>query len=128
MLVRREFEPVGSSVADARRFTRDALAEFGPPVLDDALLVVSELATNAVQHARTRFEVTIDVPKVTIDHTSILRIAVSDGSSQQPQLLHPNPEDAFGRGIALVNALGDWGTEATGAGKRVWWQVPVGPA
>jgi anti-sigma regulatory factor (Ser/Thr protein kinase) len=125
MLVRRQFEPVASSVRGARQFARDALSELATPVVDDALLVVSELVTNAVQHAGTRFEVAIDVPKVAIDGTSTLRIAVTDGNAQRPELLHPGPHEPSGRGMALVDALGDWGIEPTSVGKRVWWESPI---
>jgi anti-sigma regulatory factor (Ser/Thr protein kinase) len=52
------FPSAATSVADARRFVRRVLAEWGmDDAADDAVLATSELATNAVTYAGTSFEV-----------------------------------------------------------------------
>lgn len=52
------FDPQGRSVAAARAFVRDTLQGWGfADIVDDAVVLTSELVTNAVVHAGTRAEV-----------------------------------------------------------------------
>jgi anti-sigma regulatory factor (Ser/Thr protein kinase) len=82
---------------------------------DTAVLVVSELVTNAVRHAGTELQVTV------VAEPGVLRIEVEDGSSTLPESREAGLFDAGGRGLPLVAALADrWGTEATTTGKLVW--------
>ena len=56
------FAPEASSVPAARRFVRGLLLAGGQERwVDEAQLAVSELCTNAVLHAHTAFEVTVQV-------------------------------------------------------------------
>ncbi|WP_165495222.1 ATP-binding protein, partial [Actinomadura roseirufa] len=56
------FPSAAAAVADARRFVRKVLADWGmEDAADDAVLATSELATNAVAYAGTSFEVTCRV-------------------------------------------------------------------
>lgn len=88
-------------------------------VCDRALLVLSELATNAVRHGSAngcRYQVALTL------HTT-LRIEVSDADSTRIPM--PPPPGSFeenGRGLALVDLLAaKWGTELhPPAGKTVW--------
>jgi anti-sigma regulatory factor (Ser/Thr protein kinase) len=84
-------------------------------LLADARLVVSELAANAVLHARSPFSVSIS----SLD--SIIRIAVHDESQVVPKM-HDDPSTtASGRGMHLVAALSRrWGVDLTSDGKVVW--------
>jgi len=120
--VRRPFEPAAGSVAAARRFVATTLAAAGldsPAILEPALVAVSELATNAVVHARTRFEVEVDT-------TPSVRITVSDGSAVAPELRRVQPWSPSGRGVAMVDATASrWGIECQASGKRVWWEVDL---
>ena len=81
-----------------------------------AEVLISELATNAVRHARTLFTVT-----VTWDHAT-LRVEVNDASplAPRPQLAtHPDREG--GRGLLLVDAIATaWGVDLYPDGKTVW--------
>ena len=109
------------SVTSARHFVRDSLMEWGLPQLaDDAQLGVSELVANAVRHARTPVELTLEL-------NGGLRIAVHD---QQPELLRPNPGpqvDVYaenGRGLQLVAAIAqDWGISTRDDGKVIWFAL-----
>jgi anti-sigma regulatory factor (Ser/Thr protein kinase) len=86
----------------------------------DAVLLVSELVTNALLHARSAptVEVTRD------DHR--FRIAVCDDSPVAPRRRQYATDAATGRGIALVEELStDWGSERVGDGKRVWFELPI---
>jgi anti-sigma regulatory factor (Ser/Thr protein kinase) len=106
-----------ASVARARGFVRGLLSEHDLAFLErDMLVVVSELATNAVQHARTAFTVHLSG-----DESSLL-LAVRDDSPSEPFQLPPSGTRARGRGLALVDHLAhDWGVEhAHGNSKWIW--------
>jgi anti-sigma regulatory factor (Ser/Thr protein kinase) len=91
-------------------------------VIDDARLLISELVTNAVNHTRSPFSVSIaaDSPKV--------RVAVRDTSSAVP-VSRGRSEDApnGGRGLQIVTALADdWGVVRNPLGKTVWAELSAG--
>lgn len=118
---RRRFEPEALNVRAAREFVADALVGggFGGNT-DTVLLLVSELATNAVRHAATPFEITVDV------QGGGVRVAVIDDDVDHlPQVRHPTPEDTNGRGLLIVDELAvRWGSDEIGAGsKAVWFTV-----
>ena len=85
-------------------------------LVDDVQLVVSELATNAMRHARTPYSVVLR----RFDET--LRLEVLDGWCAEPSLVTPGPEDEGGRGVSIVDAVSrEWGVTPRGtAGKSVW--------
>ncbi|MFG2633932.1 SpoIIE family protein phosphatase [Streptomyces sp. NPDC048362] len=109
---------VPEAVRHARRFTRRTLRTWGvhPDILDAALLVVSELVTNALVH--TGGQVRLDLSLV--GHR--LRLAVADSSPRSP--VKPTGlgwEATGGRGILLVEAVSEaWGTIPVSGGKQVW--------
>jgi len=114
------FDPVAASVAQARHLVGALRAGLRPDVFDRVELIVSEMASNAVRHAKTVFDVS-----VTVD--SVVRVEVHDASRQPPQQRHPLPVEATGRGLMIVAAFaGRWGWEQTPAGKLVWAEVEVG--
>jgi PAS domain S-box-containing protein len=125
------FEPVGRSVAAARGFVRDTLQGWGlDELIDDAIVLTSELVTNAVVHAGTRAEV-----HCLRDGTG-LRIEVVDRHPERElpfaQALRgtTDPDSEGGRGLMLCAALSArWGVEYTTADKRVWFRMeePVLP-
>ena len=106
------------AVADARRRVRDLLREqgIGEAVADDAVLVTSELVTNAVVHAAGRpCELRVDLDE------RELRIEVHDQARYEPRKQRPDHEDEHGRGLQIVSTLAQrWGTRPTEAGKAVW--------
>ena len=82
---------------------------------DDAAIVVSELATNAVLHARSDFTVEVSLKDGNV------RLSVIDASAQPPVVQVPSSSTISGRGLVLVAALGArWGTSPVGDGKEVW--------
>jgi len=112
------FSASPESVPDSRHFVQAVLTGRGvdPPLLDLALLAVSELATNAVVHAHTPFEVVIDT-----SHS--LRIAVTDRSPLPPVVRFPDDTAEHGRGLMIDDGIGDrWGVNGAGDGKQVWWE------
>jgi anti-sigma regulatory factor (Ser/Thr protein kinase) len=86
---------------------------------DDAAIITTELATNAVIHARTDFTVTIARrPGGTI------RVAVRDDSLVPPRPRRPLPLEGSGRGLGLVEAMATgWGADFLADGKVVWAQL-----
>jgi anti-sigma regulatory factor (Ser/Thr protein kinase)/anti-anti-sigma regulatory factor len=116
------FAPVPSSARAARGLVDAACQEWDLGGLRDwALLVVSELAANAIRHAGTEFD-------VTVAHTGrYLRIAVQDRSPAMPHLLQDPKKSGgivppgSGRGLRIVaGAAAHWGTTRLANGKIVW--------
>jgi anti-sigma regulatory factor (Ser/Thr protein kinase) len=86
----------------------------------DTELLVSELVTNAILHARSPATVTIER-----DATSI-RVAVCDSSTAQPRVRDYGPSAVTGRGMMLVDRIAErWGIDANGSGKCVWFEVSL---
>jgi CheY-like chemotaxis protein len=111
-----------SSVGSARRFVKDRLTEWGieGPV-DDALLVVSELAANALTHARSSYRLRLSAT------SHALRIEVDDTGVGTPEPQPLTETEEHGRGLHLVGALAaSWGMEsAETGGKRVWAELAL---
>lgn len=109
---------VPEAVRHARRFTRRTLRTWDVPsdTMDAALLVVSELVTNALVH--TDGQVRLDLSLV--NHR--LRLAVADTSPRSPvKNTNVGWEATGGRGILLVEAVSEtWGTVPVSGGKQVW--------
>lgn len=105
----------------ARRFVAGALSESGLGEVGDlAALLVTELVTNAILHARSPVDLTVDLDP------SRLRISVGDASDVIPTPRRHSLDAATGRGLQLVAELAQrWGAEPTPAGKSVWFELPV---
>lgn len=121
-VVTKTFPRTAESVPAARRFARTTVEDWGLPELaDPAELVTSELASNAILHARhTAFRVTLR--RLSDDQ---VQVAVIDRSSTLPRQADPGDDEDHGRGLAIVDALSlKWGAEpmwwGTQKGKRVW--------
>ncbi|MEU1674818.1 ATP-binding protein [Streptomyces roseifaciens] len=113
---------VRESARRARLLVTAALYAWGLPcMIDSAILVVSELVANAVEHSGGRLmRVTVARPQA---HR--VRIAVVDLSADHPVPRQAGDDDVRGRGLEIVTALSDaWGTESLRwgrrQGKRVW--------
>jgi len=112
-------------VHDVRRFVATSLARHGlDAMVQDAVLVASELATNAVLHARTSFAVSLS----RADGHVLLQ--VTDASSAPPQRAWRDPLDVSGRGLSIVETVSQaWGVDNSANGlKSVWASFPVPPA
>jgi sigma-B regulation protein RsbU (phosphoserine phosphatase) len=109
------------SPGSARRAVQEALMGAGLEVmLDDALLLVSELVTNAVVHAGTELELRIDIGP------DLARIEVIDHGPGLPIRHGADDASEFGRGIFLLDALAqEWGTRHFAGGKSVWFVLGV---
>lgn len=100
---------------------RDWLAGYldgraGRAQANDALLVVSELATNAVQHGRGDV-----VLRAVVDEDRAIQLSVTDGSDRLPALQPVDPERIGGLGLRIVDQLASaWGVSPFPGGKTVW--------
>ncbi|MCZ7416174.1 SpoIIE family protein phosphatase [Streptomyces sp. WMMC897] len=121
------FEPVGRSVAAARGFVRDTLQGWGlADIVDDAVVLTSELVTNAVVHAGTSAEV------VCLREDDGVRIEVVDRYPEREVPIRdatqalPGPDREGGRGLLLCAALATrWGVDYTASDKRVWFRLAL---
>lgn len=112
--------PEASNVAAARRFVRERLTSAGldGDLIETAVLLTSELVTNAVLHASSEFEVRVSIrPGV--------RVEIHDLSQDLPRRSVPAAESVGGRGLELVELLAtDFGvTQLPDRGKNVWFVV-----
>ena len=108
-------DPRPASVGRARHWLSRQLDEWGIEHLDyDASMVVSELVTNAVLHARTELVVRLQLG-------TTLRVEVCDSSQVMPSPRTHGSAATTGRGLHLVAALAtSWGCDRTPTGKVVW--------
>ncbi|MEU1816126.1 ATP-binding protein [Streptomyces roseifaciens] len=109
----RVFSGLPQSVGEARRFLTGLCTEVG---LDDELpvLLLSEVATNAVRHAGGRFRV-----RCFCSPQRRLRVEVEDGSNRTPVRRGAGVDDESGRGVSLLDLGSCWRTEVNGDGKTV---------
>ncbi|KAA9381380.1 ATP-binding protein [Microbispora cellulosiformans] len=115
------------SVPEARKWARGLLGErVAAPVLDDVVLLLSEVVTNAVTHSGSgRDEDGRVAVRVTCDSGGV-RVEVRDGGSATgaPVVRAPDIEAVGGRGLWLVDGLATaWGTWRDDAGATVWFRV-----
>ena len=104
-----------TSIGAVRRAVGTWLSERGCHTRDDAVLVLSELVTNAMIHTDTGC--TIEARH----YEDLLRLEVRDQSPQAPVKRPVGPSDVGGRGLHVVDALAQtWGWEPATDGKRVW--------
>ncbi|HEV2999919.1 MAG TPA: ATP-binding protein [Solirubrobacteraceae bacterium] len=109
-----------AAIGRARHDVEDALAVAGVDrrTSGDLMLVVSELVTNAVRHARgERFEVRLDI------RPDALRLEVHDEGGGFDPRIAPSADGTGGYGLYIVDRLADrWGVESAG-GSVIWLEV-----
>ncbi|MET9510742.1 ATP-binding protein [Streptomyces flavidovirens] len=110
------------SAAVARQLARTALAAWGQEALiEDAVLIITELVSNAVDHAHIgSIRIIVSRPSETFIH-----IGVVDRSKAIPLMrTDSNGDQLRGRGLLMVDALTDrWGTDLYRWGKQVWGEL-----
>lgn len=138
--VRRLVLNHGSAViGQCRDFTRDALAHWWRAsaaagrraqeddqarelLVQDVILMVSEVVTNACVHTVGPLEFRLDCT------AERLRVEVTDPSPRPPVLRRPEPGALGGQGLRMVDRLARaWGYEPRGPGKAVWLEVACPP-
>ncbi|WP_205471468.1 SpoIIE family protein phosphatase [Nocardioides sp. SYSU D00038] len=107
----------GTAPGTARQAVGRQLREWGigPSVVDDVVLVTSELVTNALVHARPPIDLAVRA------NDGRVQVEVRDRAVLRPRRRRPDDDDEHGRGLNIVEALADdWGTHAAESGKTVW--------
>jgi anti-sigma regulatory factor (Ser/Thr protein kinase) len=102
-----------------RRFVVAALSALG---LDEhaetATLLASELVTNALLHANGPYRIGVESGE------GVLRIGVTDATTDGPQIGEASDEATSGRGIRLIDSLTSrWGVHLNEGGKTVWFEI-----
>lgn len=117
--IRLEPHPRGASAA--RALVARLLSPVAPAsVVETAVLLTSELTTNAVLHARGEVAIRVEVVG------RLVRVEVTDHSSQTPALRVPRLDASGGRGLVLVEALSSrWGSRLVRGGKAVWFELSL---
>jgi anti-sigma regulatory factor (Ser/Thr protein kinase) len=118
-----ESVPQASAVPFARDQVTRVLAEWGLPgeAGEPTQLVVTELISNAIDHARAPIQLTVSFSGDTV------RVEVRDATVEPPRQQPPDPWRVRGRGLQMVDALSSqWGWTADDAGKTVWADVSIG--
>ncbi|WP_089955921.1 ATP-binding protein [Lentzea xinjiangensis] len=104
-----------------RRWAADAVPHIGAEQLQDLLLVVTEMVSNAYDHGQQPVSLRVLVLGVRV------RLEVTDTSLDPPVVGRSRIADTRGRGMALVAALtADWGHTTSAAGKVVWAELEHG--
>jgi anti-sigma regulatory factor (Ser/Thr protein kinase) len=123
-LVELALPPVAAAAGQARTAVRAAVERRALGRADDAALLVSEICTNAIKHARSELTVRVWA------EPSRLRISVEDREGatlpRPGKAARGDPEAESGWGLLLVEALADaWGVQTTPDGKRVWFDLDL---
>ena len=121
---RAQLSTESNAVAEARNHVRAAIAAWDVPVDPDiAVLLTSELVTNAIKH-EAGDTITVFIT-CCFGH---LRVDVHDTSRFFPVLLDASVEDEAGRGLMLVDTLSaKWGCDRTPEGKAVYFTLAFRP-
>lgn len=108
--------PVPEAIAAFRRFVKGTLELWGEDELvEDALLVTSEMATNAIRHARSAFHASV------VRAGRTVRISIQDTGPGTASPRQAADDDLSGRGLVILDALAQrWGVEERVGGKAVW--------
>jgi anti-sigma regulatory factor (Ser/Thr protein kinase) len=119
-----EFDADPVAVRGVRRFTSASLMGWDlDALLDDTLLVVSELVTNVAEHAHTPGRLVL----TPLDGG--VRVAVEDAASAPPVVRAVDATSLGGRGLLLVGEVSArWGWEPRGRGKVVWAELVAAPS
>lgn len=106
-----------SAVGEIRAVVAARLREWQVPtdLVDDVLLLGSELLSNVFRHVRSPFCL------LCMEDGAVLRLTVTDSGHDLPHVRVGDGLAESGRGMVLVAALASrWGAEATATGKDVW--------
>lgn len=114
--------PLPEAPGDARRLARDQLKAWSADgAVDDVLLLLSEVVTNAIHHARSEVEM------VLARRGDMVRVEIRDASPALPVQEAMSHDALRGRGMGIVAAVASrWGVDSIpDDGKTVWFEVGV---
>lgn len=108
------------AVRAARRYVADRCSGAATPedLCDTAVLLVSEIVTNAFAHGRSQARVTVAASPERI------LVEVSDDNSRHPRMVEQDPDALDGRGLSIIDLLSSrWGVRDESIGKTVWFEL-----
>ncbi len=121
-------DPVALDGKDGARVARGIVATecgqagTGPECTDSAVLLTSELVTNALKHGQGSPSLTVDAGELHV------RVEVGDDEPRPPVRTTADPDAESGRGLFIVDALASaWGVDEQPDGKVVWFELPSQP-
>jgi anti-sigma regulatory factor (Ser/Thr protein kinase) len=112
------------SVAAGRHWVVREAAELGVTGMANQIveLLTSELLANAVLHGPPDGAVGVRLQA----SETVLRVTVTDREMAAPVVLHPDPIEPSGRGMAIVEAMSNrWGVDLGSGGKAVWFELDL---
>ena len=110
-----EFPAQAQSVACARIEVIELLEELEVPQTYEAAIIVDELVSNVVVHAKTMFELEVE------RWQNGIKIIVRDLSIQEPSIQALDPLSESGRGLFMIDSIADeWGHHVHESGKCIW--------
>jgi anti-sigma regulatory factor (Ser/Thr protein kinase) len=115
--VRSPLPPTEASLSAARNCARSVCREHGleGDRCDSAVLVLSELLTNALRYGMCPISYAIEV------RDGQVLVVVSDGALAEPVLSHAEVDAESGRGMRIVDEVSsDWGSFVADGHKQVW--------
>jgi two-component sensor histidine kinase len=116
-----ELDPLPQSAGRARQFVHRTLGAWQvlATTVETAMLLASELVTNALRHGRGRVALRVEQRRRSV------RVIVQDADPALPRPVAAGLEAEGGRGLRLVELLAErWGTETVpGGGKQVWFEL-----
>ncbi|MEU4234983.1 ATP-binding protein [Nonomuraea sp. NPDC026600] len=126
----RQFPATEISVSEARDWARSLLSLGVPsPVLDDVLLLLGEVVTNAITHSNSGRAATgkVTVRVVRTGRTVQVQVTDAGSSTSVPAVRAPSLDDDTGRGLWMVDMLADaWGFEHNENDTSAWFRL-TGP-
>ena len=114
--------PDPAAVRAARRFVADRCSDGSAPedLRDTAVLLVSELVTNAFSHGRSEARIRLSRTR------GLLSVEVADDNSRHPGTVAEDADALDGRGLAILELLRDeWGVVDRPYGKTVWFTLSL---
>jgi len=109
-----------SSIRLARALVGRSIGVVPDEVRDSAVLLTSEVVTNAVLHGGVSFNLRLEVRR------DRLRVSVTDDDPRPPHVLGTSPDREYGRGMAIVAAEATaWGARLDGHRKTLWFELTL---
>ena len=120
----QDLDDPAPSTGAVRCWAREVLSDLAADVLEDVVLVINELVSNAYDHGLA--------PRQLRLHRStdpnLVRVEVDDASADPPIVGRSRIHNDRGRGLVIVEKLAeDWGVEQQGAGRTVWEEINCAP-
>lgn len=119
---RLELQPDLAAPALARQFVAERMNDYPGEVIEDALILTSEVVTNAIRHGAGRVALLLALD------AALVQVDVHDDGPGGPPIEANRPPDEVpgGRGLIIVEAIAtDWGVvpDPEGQGKTVWFEL-----